>query len=77
MAKQIKILKDECLNTVLRNETLRINIAEALGGIQEQSVRHLARRALKDKVRNKLYDAESLTIIKKWMGFKNINEMYK
>lgn len=75
--KKINILKDECLNAVMRNESLRSQISEALGIEQLGSVRMLARNALLKQDRNKIYDADALELIKKFMGFKTIKEMYK
>ncbi len=75
--KKVNILKDECLNAVMRNETLRIQIAEVLDIKQLGSVRMLARNALLKQERNKIYDGDSLELIKKFMGFKTIKEMYK
>lgn len=75
--KKQNILKDECLNAVMRNEVLRQQISEVLGGIQLGSVRMLARTALKSQERNKLYDSESLEVIKDFLGFKSVKEMYK
>lgn len=75
--KKPKILKDECLTAVMRNEVLRKQISEALDIPKLFSVRALAERALKKQERNKIYDSESLELIRKFMGFKTISEMYK
>lgn len=75
--KNQKILKDECLTAVMRNEILRKQISEALNIPKLDSVRVLAMNALKEQKRNKIYDAESLELIKKFLGFKSLKEMYK
>lgn len=74
--KKVNILKDECLNAVMRNEALRVQIAEAFD-VTIGNVRMLARRALLSQERNKLYDSDSLELIRKFMGIKTIKEMYK
>lgn len=74
--KKTKILKDECIQAVLRNEKLRIEIADILDN-KHPSVIALARKALTKQERNKLYDSECLEAIKKFLGLRTINEMYK
>lgn len=74
--KKVKILKDECLQAVMRNEALRIQIAEVFG-IEPASVRYMAKRALDSQERNRIYDYESLELIKSFICAESVESMYK
>ena len=74
--KENKILKDEVISGIIKNEELRKQIADVTGS-KLDSVRLLARNAQLTKKRNKLYDSEVLIIVKKFLKYKTINEMYK
>lgn len=74
--KKVKILKDECLKAVLRNEVLRIQISDVLG-IEPASVKAAAKRALDSQGRTRIYEHESLELIKDFLKAENVESMYK
>lgn len=74
--KKVNILKDECLHAVLRNEVLRIQISEVLG-IEPASVKAVAKRALDTQGRTRIYEYESLELIKDFVKAETVESMYK
>lgn len=73
---EIKVLKDEVLDSILKNRDLRRKIGDFLN-VDDPAVKALARRCKSQKIRGKLCDVGIVVVLKKELNYKSIDDLFE